>query len=298
MKKLRIAILFILLLAAGSSGAQQVFRVLGVSGKIKVRNGESESLVRAGSQLKNGQTLIVESGYCGLLHNKGKTVELKKPGNYSIDDLDKKIGNAANVKVKVSDKYFEYIMGQLSKKDAEDVEMSLRKHMEVPGAVQRGSESNKGLASAHLYAFPRNEVLPGKYNLAWQAVAGISKYSVKMSDRFDEIVFAKEVSGTSIEIDFASLPASGSDSYTLTVTYAGKDTSKFKEYEFKVLPKTSIEFVPETDPASSLLNGIMCEEKYLYLDAVRFYEQAVSAEPEVNTFRDALNNLNKKLGKP
>lgn len=296
--KIRFSILIFYLFAVSSAGAQQVFRVLGVSGKIKVRNGETESLLRAGSQLRNGQTLILESGYCGLLHNKGKTVELKKPGNYSVDDLDKKVSTAANTKVKVSDKYFEYIMGQLSKKDAEDVEMSLRKHMEVTGAVQRGSESASGIASAKVFVFPRNEVLPQKYSLAWQEVPGVSKYAVKLSDRFDEIVFSKETSGTRIDLDFATLPASGSDSYTLTVTYAGKDTSKFREYEFKVLPKSSVEFLPETDPASALVNGIMCEEKYLYLDAVRFYEQAVSAEPEVSTFRDALNNLNKKLGKP
>lgn len=286
----------LLFLFSSTQSFAYVFRVLGVSGKVKVKHGESESIIRAGTQLLPGQTIILESGYCGLLHAKGKTLELKKPGQYSVEDLDKKIGSSANVKVKVSDKYFDYIMGQLSKSEAEDVEKSVRKHMEVPGAVQRGSESSKGIGTARLHAFPKNEILADTYTVSWNPAPGINSYSVELKDRFDEIILSKKgISDTKYQVDFSGRPSP--DSYTLTVTYAGSDTSKYKEYEFKVNPKNIVELQTEDDPATNLLNGILCEEKFLFLDALKYYEKAARLEPEVAAYQEALNKLKTRLGK-
>lgn len=273
-----------------------VFRVLGVSGKVKVKHGETETVIRAGTQLLPGQTILLESGYCGLLHAKGKTLELKKPGRYSVEELDKKIGAAANVKVKVSDKYFDYIMGQLSKADAEDLEKSVRKHMEVPGAVQRGSESNKGIGTAIVHAFPKNQILPDTYAISWEPVPGVNSYAIELKDRSDEIILSKKgINDTKFLVDFSNRPTP--DSYTLVVSYTGAEIGKYHEYEFMVNPKNVVELPAETDPASLLFNGMVCEEKFLFLDALKYYEKASKLEPEVAAYEEALKNLKGRLGK-
>ena len=273
-----------------------VFRVIGVRGKVKIKNGGTEQVVKPGNSLLNGQVLVVESGYCGLIHSKGKALDITTPGTYPIEELDKKVSSSNSARVKVSDKYFDYIMGQLSKKDAEDVEKSVKKYMEVPGAVQRsGSDAKTGLGTARINVFPNNEVLPSTYLISWEPVKDVKTYTVKINNRFDDIVFAKEVEGTSIDLDFSKIASPLPDLFTMQVTYQGTGNAKPYEYQFKVNKKNQLDLLAEEGPSSWMMNGMLCEENYFYLDAIRYYEQASKAEPEVEVYREALGRLKTKL---
>jgi hypothetical protein len=83
----------------------------------------------------------------------------------------------------------------------------------------------------------------------------------------------------------------------LTVTYSGTDDAKNHEYEFKVNSSAMVELLPDEGSANWILNGIMCEEKNLYLDALKYYELAANAEPEVTSYQDAMKNLRLKFGR-
>lgn len=293
---IRFSILILALLFQSFDLEAFTFRVIGVRGKVKIKNGATEQVVRPGNSLASGQVLIIESGYCGLLHSKGKALDINTPGTYPVEELEKKVSNSGNARVKVSDKYFDYIMGQLSKKDADDVEKSVKKYMEVPGAVQRsGSDGKKGFSTARVFVFPNNEILPSAYSISWEPVKDVKTYTIKVTNRFDDIVFAKEVEGTSMELDFGKFVAPAPDVVTLSVTYTGVENPRTFEYQFKVNTKEQLELLPEEGPSTWMLNGMICEEKYFYLDAIRYYELASKSEPEVPIYKEALDRLRSKL---
>ena len=84
----------LVLVITGTNGFAQngfVFKVLGVSGTIKKQTPSGEVPLSPGSKLNADETIIVESGYCGLLHSTGKGVEVKKAGTYLVSDLAKGI---------------------------------------------------------------------------------------------------------------------------------------------------------------------------------------------------------------
>jgi hypothetical protein len=287
-----IAVLLIALMAPAISEAY-IFRVLGVSGKIKVRNGAQEFALRAGTKLEIGQSLVLENGYCGLVHSNGKILELKTAGTFSVEELAGKISGMA--KIKVSDKYLDYIYGKLNQKEAEDVDKNVRKFMDVPGSVDRGSTQKSAYATARVFAYRSNDVRPAAYTLSWEAAEGVKNYDVSLTNRFDETVFSKQVQGNSIEIDFGKIPAQGPDSYTLKVTYQGKASGKEKVYQFKVNAPEDLGLQSEESPAAHMLNGIICEENHYYLDALNFYQTAGKLEPEVTSYGEAFEKLKSRM---
>lgn len=295
-KQYRFLLLLILCFLPFYSDAY-VFRVLGVSGKVWVKNGNQEMPLRPGSRLENNQTLVIESGYCGLVHSGGKILELRTSGSYPVEELSKKVAGAS--KSKVSDKYFDYVLGQLSKKETEDVDKNVRKFMDVPGSVDRsvlpgsgGSESQN--VPVKVFAFKTNDVRPRTYTIEWEAVPGVTNYTVNIKNRFDEVVFQHEVSENRMDVDFSKMPQD--DSYTLRVTYSGRKASKDYFYLFKVGSAEDFGLQDEEgSPAAMMLNGIICEENHLFLDALRYYQHAQKLEPGVGTYAEAYNKLKLKM---
>jgi hypothetical protein len=277
-----------------------VFRVLGVSGKVKVKTGSKEAVLKAGAKLELGQTIILENGYCALVHVDGKILELKIPGNFQVEELIKKISGIG--KTKVSERYVDYVMGQLSREETEKIEQNVRKYMDVPGSVHRGSTLSRNLpdgsetSTAKVYVFSSNEIQPSVYKLEWEATEGVSNYTVSLKNRFEEEVFKKEVSANQAEIDFGKITGQIPDSYTLQVSCKGKKKGPEISYMFKV--NSAEEFGLDTDansPAALMLNGILCEEKHYFLDALRYYNSASKLEPGVSAYSEAYEKLKSKM---
>lgn len=267
-----------------------VFRVLGVSGSIRVKSGQQEHPLKPGARLENGQALILEKGYCGLVHSTGKTLELKTAGTFTVDELSKKI--AGTPKARVTDKYLDYVMGQLSKAETDEQDIQVRK---ITGSVSRGVGQKSDVTTAKVLVFRRNNVMPGPYLLRWEPVEGAKSYIVNLSDRNDEVIFSKETNETSMELDFGRIPGQSPDSYNLSVLAPGKHSGEERKYQFHVKAKEDLGLTDEMSPAGQMLNGILCEEKGYFLDALRYYETAAKLEPEVPAYQEAQMHLKLNL---
>lgn len=277
-----------------------VFRVLGVSGKIKLKTGAQEVILKAGTKLETGQTILLESGYCGLVHSNGKILELKSPGSFLVEDLSKRIAGVG--KSKVSERYVDYVMGQLSQAETEQVDQNVRKYMDVPGSVHRGATISRTgsdgteTTTARVFVFKSNDVRPAAYNVEWERAEGVSSYSVSLKNRFEEIIFSKEVAGNQTEIDFSKVTGQVPDSYTLSVTYKGRKNGPERSYLFKLNKADSLGLEDGSEsPAALMLNGIICEEKHYYLDALNFYNAANKLEPGVSAYAEAFQKLKSKM---
>ena len=80
----------------------------------------------SGDELK-----IPQDAYLGLVHTSGKTIELKSPEQFNVDEL------AASIKLKstVASKYADFVLNKMSEDKS-----SMKDKLVVTGAVSRASE--------------------------------------------------------------------------------------------------------------------------------------------------------------
>ncbi len=119
------------------------FRVLASRGENKVRENSSTSwsALKTGSSLfAGGEVEVVAGSYLGLMHKTGKTMEIKTPGSYSVDQLSKQVLTGGS---SIASKYGEYLLSHMSKSESEDVNMERLNNMNVTGAVSRATDNEK-----------------------------------------------------------------------------------------------------------------------------------------------------------
>ena len=292
-----LSILFaaLIVLLSGQAIAQNsfVFKVLGVSGTIKKHTASGDVALSPGAKLNSDESIIIENGYCGLLHSTGKGLEVKKPGTYQVADLAKSINSSAKAG-KVSDRYVNYVMGQLTKEEAEDINANHRKYMEVTGSVERGST----VYSIRMLALKSNEVLPKTYTLTWNSNVNNVEYLLEVHNLFNENIFTAKTKENSAAVDFAPLFAKHGKNLLVSVKVVGKPEIKSNEYSFKLASGTSaadLGLSEEKTPVSNMVNGMICEENNLYMDALAYYKEATSQEASVEGYKEAYLNLYKRI---
>lgn len=279
-----------------SSFAQNtyVFKVLGTSGSVKKHSSSGDANLSAGLKLQNDESIIIEgSGYCGLIHSSGKGVEVKKPGVYSVSDLAKGVV-AANKQSKVSDRYVNYVMGQLTKEETEDISQNYRKHMEVTGSVERASTNYR----IKLIALANNEIQPKAYTISWSSNSKDSEYLLEVHNLFNESVFTAKTKENSAAIDFGPLFSKHGKNLIVSVKVVGHPEIKSKDYNFKLVPEnltSELGLSQEKTPAAAMVNGMICEENNLFIDALAYYKEASNQEVEVQEYKNAYDNLLKKM---
>jgi hypothetical protein len=286
----------LILLLSGQVIAQNsfVFKVLGVSGTIKKHTASGDIALSPGTKLNSDESIIIESGYCGLIHSTGKGLEVKKPGTYQVADLAKSINNSAKAG-KVSDRYVNYVMGQLTKEEAEDINANHRKYMEVTGSVERGGAI---VYNIRMLALNSNEVLPKTYTLTWNANVTNVEYLLEVHNLFNENIFTAKTKENSAAVDFAPLFAKHGKNLLVSVKVVGKPEIKSKEYNFNLATRTSandLGLSEEKNPVSNMVNGMICEENNLYMDALAYYMEATNQEDSVEGYKEAYLSLYKRI---
>jgi hypothetical protein len=292
--KSRVCIILFLSLTVLSSGrtfAQSsfVFKVLGVSGTVKKQTSEGLVALTIGSKLNSDESIVIESGYCGLMHNSGKGMELKSPGSYSVNDLSQNFKAGAR-KGKVSEKYVNYVMGQLTKDEAEDINSNHRKYMEVTGSVERTSTNYR----IKLIALNSNEVLGKSYTLNWTSNVKDAEYLLEVSNLFNEVVFTAKTKENSAAVDFGPLFYRHGKNLIVSVRVTGKQGIKSREYTFKQASENVVADLGlsnEKNSVSYMVNGMICEEHNLFMDALAFYREASTSENAVEGYKTAYQNL-------
>ncbi len=90
--------------------------------------------VKVGTKLKEGELVIVDGSYLGVIHTgKGKAIEITTKGNYHVKDLIAQTlqGKESNLKMK----YFNFIINEMTKDNKETQPRS--RYMNKTGAVER-----------------------------------------------------------------------------------------------------------------------------------------------------------------
>lgn len=291
MKKVASTAIFTLFCTFSLYAQEELFKVLVNKGKNQVDHAKP---LFAGSKIHKGQIItVVPGGYLGLIYKNGRSMELKTPGDYTVESLEK---NAIASSGSFSKKYADLVMNEMTK-STEDLAANRKKNSSVTGSVERGEKDKILILS------PKNtEVLANEVKVKWFKENTASQgYEVKIKDMFDEILKTYETVDTFVVLNVTALGLKQSKSFIISVdTKASGNPSEGKlvkiiegkkaedlQKEIKVLKQ-------EAGGESALSNIILaafCEHNKLYLEAVDYYEAAIAMEPSVEEYRYAYENF-------
>lgn len=242
-----------------------LFDVLVVSGD--VHNITQSSMLKTGSQLFSGDELNVKAGaYVALMHKTGKTIELKKVGNHSVDALSKKISESSSY----AEQYTDFVVKSFNKNNAQS-----RKNYSNTGAVSRGLKLF--LRTPNKTAFVKGQDVI----LRWTKVDKAKGYKVQVFDNFQKVLYDKEIMDTTHTISFEGL--GNQTRYVVKVSQIGAPSNTDKltlslyknEESFDDLNRA----FSGTKAIDFLVKAKFYERKGLLLQAQEFYLKAQEIEP-------------------
>jgi hypothetical protein len=274
------------------------FTVMAVNGSVQYKSQSgSWSAVKTGTKLSPTDAIKVTSGgYVSMLHSSGKTLELKSPGEFKASQL---TGQLSSKKSSVAQKLSTYVLDKLGEGSKD--KYNYREGMETTGAVERsigtaiidGKTMFVELKSPRKVNFKGNET-----ELTWKSVNSNDSYFLTITDRFDRVVFTKEVAGNTCKINSGEIKLEQDVYYFWNVALKSDRSVKSPDCAFQFLSSNKIgqidrefaELKEELGGDNSAINQLILanfyEQNLLMDEALRYYKKAVETEPSVEEYQN------------
>ncbi len=309
MKNMFYLLIIVFFAVSVSTTAKEEFTVFAVKGNSQFKH-ESKgdySKLKTGVLLNNTDLVKLENGdYLSLLHKSGRTIELKRKGEYSIARLSETIKNS---KADLNSKVASFVVNQLKSSQNILSNEDYRKSMKVTGAVERSSTTKQAGDAIALKVPLKFSTLSNTITCKWSSSKTDETFKFVLYDRFDGEVFTKEIIGNSFELDLNSLKLEPDNYYFWSVSDANNTNVSEKACFMALSPmklksiNESIEMLKsEMDNPESAVNlfliGGFYEQNNMIEEAMNYYKKAVVAEPEVQDYNNYLtvflerNNIN------
>jgi hypothetical protein len=258
------------------------FCVLGKYGTVKIfRHGKKWDELKTGDKLKKDDVVsLKDSAYLGLVHYCGKTIELKKNGEYKIESLSRQILASS---AELMPNLIELIFGNLN--DLDDLLLSKqnKKVSYTKGAIERGiTEHGIILTSPRKINLLNSEVI-----LSWLNLPLKGKFEVRITDRFNKPVFSKVVEDTFLVINKNDLNLDKDEYYFWKVNLPDNPEVRSDEAYFLFLSDNkSSEINKNIEQLKKQLGGIETPPSKIML--AFFYENNLLINEADKAFRDAI----------
>ncbi len=268
----------------------EVFKVLASRGKNTLADGSS---VFAGKKLSATDVIKVSDGsYLGLIHNTGKTLEVKEPGTYKVSELS---SQAIAKSSSITKKYSAYVIGELTKAESSDIHANYQKNMKVTGSVERA------VGDLTKMILPKTSNIINTVNVvSWPKTPKATSYTLEVSNMMDDVIFTKETNDTSYSLDLSTIKMPIDQTILLKIKANGLEIAP-ESYLLKTLvPSKAPDVFADKDQLSkefaeeSALNYMMKASFYaqnnLFLDAKKSFEAAIKLEPTISEYKSAYMN--------
>lgn len=298
---IRIFAVAICLVSATANAQEYVFRVLANKGDNTVKlQGQAWAPLKTGQSLNSGDELkLSDEAYLGLMHNSGKTLEVKSSGEYKVSSL------ADNLKGKnssVASKYADFVMNRMSNEEGEG---DYRKSLGATGAVDRALASG---AKIKVMAHSSTDIINPEVIIRWSEPKQVGEkenlnYEVVFSNLFDEVIKTQQTDKTAYTLNMNEAPFSQLENkfVKVKINVVGKDLNS-EEYAIIIKPedesaeikKTMNQLKTEVKEENALDNLVMAafyENNNLLLDALTSYERAIQLAPEVEIYQKAYEDF-------
>jgi len=263
--RLTILLFFILI---NSIFAQTDFKVLGISGDIKKISKDNTEKLKTGDKLVLGESIQIESGRCVLIHHSGKSLEVSTKGYYSVVELTDRVSKIKTSSI--SKLYVDYVFNQIKKDNSkDDINKNHRRYMDVAGSVERGINNRIKVISPII-----SDILPKPQVITWKSGLKNVEYVVEVFNLYNDSLISYVTKDTSIVVNFKDL----FDKYgrILVLSVSVKNGGKSEDFCFIRTDQIKLDQLSSDGTyISELLNGIECEDKGLYLDALGYYKKSM-----------------------
>jgi hypothetical protein len=280
-----LAILTILFFTHSVEAQTYTFKVIASSGLSHKNASTDANKLKVGSTLTTTDKIVVgKESYLGLSYPKGGSVQISKPGTYTVAEVEK--GLLASKKT-VSQKFANYVIGEVTKSGDVDIHKNPYKYQNVTGSVERGFSDIVVMLPKKTYTY-QNE-----FKVQWYKVPKNKTYTVKITDFVGDVIKTFETQDTTVTfkwdapefaehdiLEFKIIPKEEKITFIgkyLIERLAGADLEGFKRH-FAEFEKQEIG--ASKDAFSYLSRAIYFEEKEMHLDALAAYQEALKLEPK------------------
>lgn len=287
MKKL---ILIGLLLSISAFAAEFSINTLKGSAKYQKNGKGSWMSVTKATKFEKADMIKLDAGaHLNLVHSTGNPLELNKSGVYSIAKLAAK---ANTKKSDVTKKFTKYLLDELGDSDDMLADGNLEDNMTTLGAVERAipkfspNDVNVGL--------PRSSYsLKNKVDFNWYQFKDVATYKFVLKDDLEEVVYEKEISGTSLTLDLSSIKVSPGMCYYWSIEANGQKSEEFcinimsdqERMDFQEdLNTISADIDPETGLGNMILASFYSEKK-LVNEAISAFDKALEISPDNDNYK-------------
>ncbi len=298
-----IKLLFVgfLLFSISANAQEYVFKVLANKGQNSFKSSESAwTPLKTGQALNSGDELKLSGdAYIGLMHNTGKTLEVKTAGTHTVTSLSSSLKNKNS---SVASKYADFVINKMTDSgDGSDY----RKSLGATGAVDRALASG---ATINIMAHSSSDIINQEVVIRWNAPkqegeTDMLTYEVLFSNLFDDVIKTTETTNTSFMLNMAEEPFASLDNKFVKVKVMVKgDNLSSDEYAITIKPddesveikKTLTALKGEVEESTALDNIVLAafyEENDLLLDALTAYEKAIKIAPDVEMYQQAYTDF-------
>lgn len=266
-------------------GQDYTFKVLANKGTNEVKTGDKWQPIVTGAKLQStDEVKLADNSYIGLIHVKGKPLEVRQSGTYKVADLAAKVGGESSV----LNKYTDFILSS----NAE----TKKNKLSATGAVHRATET-----SAIKLMLPENQKFADLYNTTavvnWDATKAKGPYVVTLKNMFEDELAKFETAETTITLDLSDSKFTSENALLVEVSSKSDPKQVSKSHMIRKMSpadrervKTSLTGVMgEVSDPTALNKFILAgfyEENNLLIDAIAAYEEAVKLEPSYRELYD------------
>lgn len=317
MKKVYILILIASLIFGASNqllAGKNVFKVLALKGNVMINRAGTNSWdkLKSNASITDDQNIKLDDGaYLGLVHDGGRTVELKNSGTYSAAALSKDIKSK---KDDLSKRLTKYVTEQISSADDLLSGSDYRNSMKITGSVERGITSEGQTNYKDAAGSRQDDILnnnniiivksPRKTNILnsivtfqWHPLPDVKDYAISLHDRFDREILTKTVSDTTISINLYDFNLEKNVYYFWNVSSANNKKIKSEDCAFLILPDEKVsamnedlsvirdDYLKDNSSLGKIILATFYQENNLNIDAMNSYEEAIKQSPDVDEFK-------------
>ncbi len=258
------------------------FKVLANKGTNEVKVSGVFQPLKTGDRLKKEDELkVADNAYVALVHSSGKPVELRKSGNYKIDELSSKVGGGSS---SVLSKYTDFILSSNSA-DAK------KNRLSATGAVHRGLEDIKLMLPES-----QNSVLSDTVSINWESKVN-GPYLVTLKNMFDDELLVKETTDHHILVNMKDAKLMKESPILVEIRSKSDPKSKSEQRIVKRLPvkeadqinaslANEVKEFTEESSVKEIVKASFYEQNKLIIDAKSAYEKAIKLSPDVPTYHE------------
>ncbi|MDQ3393267.1 MAG: hypothetical protein M3512_04020 [Bacteroidota bacterium] len=287
-----------------ASAQDYVFKVLinkGENFKATTASHKDKQTLKTGASLFSGDIITVsEHAIIGLVHSSGKTIELKKAGQYPVSVLNEKLGLLTT---SVAGKYADFLIGKFYEGGDTDINDNHRNYLKVTGAVERALENYAITAMVPL----NGEVLHDEAFIKWSDLGEENTYVVSFKNMFNEVLSTKETTKNYLTVSLNDQALEEENIVIFSVSVKNKTSIKSDSYSLKRSTGTNSLLLmeelkllqAELDSSPALREIILAsfyEKNNLFIEAIDKYESAIAANPEIEEFKTSYSILKERIG--